>query len=161
MEQLRCSQAFREAVALLRAAALPGVKDDKGRAGSATVGLQPRWRMVVQDVQEHMQQAEHIELPMEACPGEDGLDASVLAAVEKVARERGDIVAWRGRQLRILHRCAVLLLQENGRLLAAMSPGHLLAANQPTIHVALVEALTLALDLQDKGLAEALAHGHT
>eukprot|EP00965_Chrysotila_dentata_P169373 5593230-Pleurochrysis_carterae.AAC.1 len=59
----------------------------------------------------------------------------------------------------ILHGCAELLQQKNRDLLAAMAPGHLLAANQPTIHAALFEALATALGLRDEGLAETLIKG--
>eukprot|EP00965_Chrysotila_dentata_P143688 4747802-Pleurochrysis_carterae.AAC.2 len=63
---MRSSQAFREAVALIRAAALKDSGDSEAAAAPVPMGMQPRWRMVgeevfisaqVKDVQEHMQQA--------------------------------------------------------------------------------------------------------
>eukprot|EP00965_Chrysotila_dentata_P030850 1028000-Pleurochrysis_carterae.AAC.1 len=66
METMRSSHAFREAVALIRAAALKDNGDSEGAAAPVPMGVQPRWRTVgeevyipaqVKDVQEHMQQA--------------------------------------------------------------------------------------------------------
>eukprot|EP00965_Chrysotila_dentata_P005796 190847-Pleurochrysis_carterae.AAC.1 len=61
--------------------------------------------------------------------------------------------------MQVLQHCAQVLQEENRRLMARLAPGHLLASHQPTPHVALFEALTVALGLRDTGLAEALVTG--
>eukprot|EP00965_Chrysotila_dentata_P008027 261619-Pleurochrysis_carterae.AAC.1 len=46
MEQLRSSQSFLEAVAIIRAAAMRCEKENSRTAPSTLLGVQPRWRAV-------------------------------------------------------------------------------------------------------------------
>ena len=164
---------FRGAVSSLRglAAGVP-VVEAAGRTGDGRVPVQfdqqPRWQSTadaryipacVTDVREHLAEAEGVAVP--AVTEMSDLPADLLGAIEAVAAHGAGVAEWRRGRRAEFRRISRALQPLTRRIREEVSPGHLLAAgpriSQP--HVALVAALTSALDLKDVGLAEALAMG--
>jgi len=87
------------------------------------------------------------------------LSQSTMGAITKVAALGKDAVAWRLAAMESLQQISDSLLHTSREIIRDEAPPHLRCSHRPLIHVALVQACTLALGLSDVDLAVDLVLG--
>ena len=132
---------------------------------------QPRWRSTndqayiaatVVDVAEHIAQVVACHAAGDHPRGllqEMQLSTSTLGAVRKVAELGADASAWRTAAMESLQEISDSLRQTSAEIIREEAPAHLRCSHRPPIHVAMVQACTLALGLSDRDLAVDLVLG--